>query len=396
MQFFKLEAQEGEARAGLMCLPHGDVHTPSFMPVATQGSVKSLDSEDLNSLGAEIILGNAYHLYLRPGAEVLRQMGGLNRFMAWDKPILTDSGGFQGYSLKHLRHITEDAIIFKSHLDGSLHKFTPEDCMRYQEYIGGDLVMPLDVCMPADSEEDKVRAASELTNRWALRCMDAYNRRSQVLFGIVQGGLFPDLRRKSVEFLVGLDFPGYAIGGLSVGESKDELYRMVDLTTEALPVESPRYLMGVGGPEDLLECVSRGIDMFDCVLPSRIARNGSLFVSTGRVNIRSAHFKGKDGPIDDLCDCFTCRNFSSGYVHHLFRCKELLAYRLGTIHNLRFILRLMKSARSAVIAGNFTSYKSRFLSAFASTDEHVRKEQKNRWLAARNRAMVSRDKPYLG
>ena len=385
MSIFTLEATDGDARAGLLRTPRGDVPTPAFMPVATQGSVKALDPEDLRSIGARILLANTYHLYLRPGVELIQSLGGLHSFIGWDGPILTDSGGFQGFSLAHLRTITEEAIIFKSHVDGSMHTFSPESAMEHQRRLGADIVMPLDVCLASDAPRAEVEAALERTGRWAARCVDAGTGERQALFGIVQGGLFPDLRRRSAEHLLSIGFPGYAVGGLSVGESKDEMYETLGFTTGLLPANAPRYLMGVGSPEDLVEAVARGVDMFDCVLPTRIARNGALFVPEGRVNVDTSPFKRKAGPIMEGCDCYACRTFSAGYVHHLFRAKELLAYRLATIHNLRFVLRLMEEIRSAIRAGSFDAYREEFAAQFVPPDQRTQLEQKRKWLAAQGR-----------
>ena len=382
MPFFTLTATDGHARIGTLHTPHGDVPTPAFMPVATQGSVKALDSADLRNIGANIVLANTYHLYLRPGVDIVQDLGGLHGFMQWEGATLTDSGGFQGFSLEHLRKITEDAIIFKSHIDGSEHTFSPEAAIRHQQGIGADIIMPLDICAPADSDYEAVDAAVDKTNRWLLRCVEAHTRADQRLFGIVQGGLYPELRRKSADFITGVGFPGYSIGGLSVGESKQAMYDTVELTTPMLPSDAPRYLMGVGSPEDLVECVARGIDMFDCVLPTRVARNGALFVREGRLNITAGRFKRKYAPIEEGCDCYTCRTYSAAYVHHLFRAKELLAYRLATIHNLRFILRLMEEMRSAIVAGEFSDYRHEFHSHFTPPDERVRHAQKQKWLAS--------------
>ena len=282
MTGFRLEATDGAARTGTLLTPHGDVRTPAFMPVATLGSVKGLDPEDLRRLETDIVLANAYHLYLRPGVDVVEDLGGLHSFMGWHGPLLTDSGGFQGFSLQRLREITEDGIDFRSHIDGSMHRFTPEASIEYQERLGADVIMPLDVCAPADASQHETEAALERTNRWAERCLRAHARTDQMLFGIVQGGTSPDLRQRSVEFLTSLGFPGYAIGGLSVGEPKSVMYETTGLTARMLPPDRPRYLMGVGSPEDLVECVARGTDMFDCVLPTRIARNGALFARSGR------------------------------------------------------------------------------------------------------------------
>jgi queuine tRNA-ribosyltransferase len=385
MTIFTLKSTDGNARAGVLRTPHGDVPTPAFMPVATQGSVKALAPSDLAAIGARIVLANTYHLYLRPGVEVVSKLGGLHGFMAWDGPILTDSGGFQGFSLEHLREITEDGITFKSHLDGSLHQFTPEAAIRHQEGLGADIIMPLDMCVPSDSARPIVEEAVERTSRWAVRCRQAHSRPGQILFGIVQGGLFPDLRRRSADFLLSLGFPGYAIGGLSVGESKEQMYEAVAFTTPLLPADSPRYLMGVGSPEDLVECVARGIDTFDCVLPTRIARNGALLVRTGRLNIDTAPFKTREGPLEEGCDCYTCRTFSAAYVHHLFRARELLAYRLATVHNLRHVLRLMEEMRAAILEGEFEAYRAEFHRRFVPSDQETRRIQKQKWLEAQGR-----------
>ncbi|MYC07831.1 MAG: tRNA guanosine(34) transglycosylase Tgt [Chloroflexi bacterium] len=387
MPFFTLNKTDGDARAGVLQTPHGEVPTPAFMPVATQGSVKALDSADLQNIGATIVLANTYHLYLRPGVDIVNDHGGLHGFMQWHGATLTDSGGFQGFSLEHLRKITEDAIIFKSHIDGSEHTFSPEAAVQHQQMIGADIIMPLDICAPADSDRETVSAAVDKTNRWLLRCVDAHTRSDQRIFGIVQGGLFPDLRRKSAQFITSVGFPGYSIGGLSVGESKQAMYDTVEYTAPLLPEDAPRYLMGVGSPEDLVECVARGIDMFDCVLPTRVARNGALFVREGRLNITAARFKRKYTPIEEGCDCYTCRTFSAAYVHHLFRAKELLAYRLATIHNLRFILRLMEEMRAAITSGEFAEYRREFHSRFTPPDERVRRAQKQKWLASFNRGV---------
>ena len=364
---------------------HGDVPTPLFMPVATQGAVKAVDPADLRAVGANIVLGNTYHLSLRPGIELLESMGGLHTFMRWDGPMLTDSGGFQGFSLEHLRRIDDDGILFKSHIDGSPHMFTPESTVRAQERIGADIIMPLDMCVPADAGRDAVEQALERTTRWETQCRQAHVRNDQLLFGIVQGGMFEDLRKRSAHEITSLDFPGYAIGGLSVGESKSEMYGMTKLTAALLPVEYPRYLMGVGSPEDLVESVARGIDMFDCVLPTRIARNGALFSRDGRTNIYSAPHRARDESLEPGCDCYTCLTFSAAYVHHLFKAKELLGFRLATIHNLRFILRMMEEMRGAIVAGTFDKYRQAFHARFRPPDQKVRREQRQKWLSAQGR-----------
>ncbi len=382
---FTLQAEDGNARAGVLRTAHGDIPTPFFMPVATQGSVKTVDPPDLRSVGANIVLGNTYHLFLRPGTELLERFGGLHSFMGWSGPILTDSGGFQGFSLKHLRKVDRDGILFKSHIDGSLHKFTPESTIRAEEQIGADIIMPLDMCVEANSDRDVVARASELTTRWEARCKEARARDDQILFGIVQGGLYEDLRAQSADAILSIGFQGYAIGGLSVGESKEEMYGMTGITAAMLPTDSPRYLMGVGSPEDLVESVARGIDMFDCVLPTRIARNGALFSDNGRINIYSAPHRDRDEPVEPSCDCYTCGNFSAAYIHHLFKSKELLAYRLATLHNLRFILRMMEEMREAIFAGTFQEYREEFHRRFTPPDQTVRREQRLKWLGSQGR-----------
>ena len=382
---FTVKATDGSARAGHLHTGHGDVPTPAFMPVATLGSVKALDPSDLEAIGATIVLGNAYHLYLRPGPETIERLGGLHAFMGWPHPVLTDSGGFQGFSLEHLREITEDGIMFKSHLDGSVHELTPESAVKHQERMGADIIMPLDVCPPAGASVEEVEKAVDTTGRWAVRCVEAASKPGQMLFGIVQGGLFPDLRERSAGFLTSLDLPGYAIGGVSVGESKEQLYEISAATSALLPASKPRYLMGVGSPEDLVQAVAAGIDMFDCALPTRIARNGALFTREGRANVYSAPFKDQKGPVDEDCDCYSCRTFSAAYLHHLFRAKELLAYRLASIHNLRFVLRLMEEMRAAIVDGSFQTYKRSFEKTFVPPDQTVRREQKEKWLAAQGR-----------
>lgn len=376
MRLFELENNDGDARAGRLHTPHGEVRTPAFMPVATQGSVKALDSDDVEAVGAEIVLGNTYHLYLRPGIELVREMGGLHSFMGWQRPILTDSGGFQGFSLEHLRKIDEGGITFKSHLDGSMHEFTPEGVVEHQKRLGVDIMMPLDVCLPAGADRDVTRAAVERTARWAERSLDAHGGDGPALFGIVQGGLMADLRQLSAERTVAMGFPGYSIGGLSVGETKAEMYEMAGLATGMLPVDAPRYLMGVGAPEDLVEGVARGVDMFDCALPTRIARNGALFTGEGRVHVYTARFKSMEGPIDPECDCYTCARFSAAYLHHLFKAKELLAMRLGTIHNLRFIFRLMRDMRASIVDGSFAEFRTAFHQRYVPANEERRQEQR--------------------
>ncbi|MGD8398872.1 MAG: tRNA guanosine(34) transglycosylase Tgt [Anaerolineae bacterium] len=354
---------DSHARLGRIATPHGEIQTPAFAPVGTQATVKALDPRDLHDLGAELVLANTYHLYLRPGADVVAELGGLHRFMGWDGPILTDSGGFQVFSLAENRQVTDDGAVFRSHIDGSLHTFTPEMVVEVQEQLGADIIMVLDECAePHDRSYNE--AALARTHAWAVRCKAAHTRPDQALFGIVQGGVFPDLRRESAEFLVGLDFPGYAIGGLSVGESKAEMYAMLDVTVPLLPADRPRYLMGVGAPEDLLEGIARGIDLFDCVLPTRLARNAALFTHEGRLNIRNARFARDPDPVEPGCGCYTCQQFSRAYLRHLFKAKEILAARLATIHNVHFLLQLVRDARAAIEADRFVAFKEAFLAGY--------------------------------
>jgi queuine tRNA-ribosyltransferase len=381
---FTIKSKDGLARTGLVHTNHGEFQTPAFMPVGTQAAVKSLTPDDVLLLGAEIVLSNTYHLYLRPGVDLIREFGGLHSFMSWERPILTDSGGFQGYSLSALRKVTKDGILFKSHLDGSLHNFTPENVISYQESLGSDIIMPIDVCEFLSADKQAAQESLELTNSWALRSINAQTKKSeQLLFGIVQGGMFKHLREQSVDFLTSLGFPGYAIGGLSVGESKEQLYSLTAYIVERLPQHSPRYLMGVGSPEDLVESVASGVDMFDCVLPTRIARNGAFFSLNGRKNIFNSKFKSVDAPIEENCDCYTCQTFSASYVHHLFKSKELLAYRLGSIHNLRFLVRLMEQIRDSIEIGKFQTFRKEFHERFIPPNEQIRREQKIKWEKSR-------------
>ena len=359
---------------------HGEALTPLFMPVGTQATVKSLAPADLLEIGATVVLANTYHLYLRPGAELVAALGGLHHFMAWPRGLLTDSGGFQVFSLGHMSRIDDDGVRFRSHIDGSEHYFTPERSLAVQELLGADIAMAFDECAPYPSDRPYALAAMERTHRWAERSLRAHKRAEQVLFGIVQGATYPDLRRASARFIGGLGFDGIAVGGLSVGEPKETMLAMLEETIPLLPADKPRYLMGVGTPEDLLEGVARGVDMFDCVLPTRVARNGALFTRRGRLNVRNAAFRAVDGPIEAGCDCYTCRTFSMAYVHHLFRAEELLSYRLATIHNLRFMQRLMEDVRRAILDGTFPAFKAEFLAGYATVDEQVRAEQRAKWL----------------
>ncbi len=372
------------ARAGELKTGHGIVPTPVFCPVGSQATVKTLTVEEIQDLGFKMILCNNYHLYLRPGIETVEELGGLHRFMKWDEAILTDSGGYQIFSLSPLIELSDEGAVFRSHLDGSRHFITPESATLYQEKLGADIIMVLDECAHIDADYGKVEKAMQRTHLWAKRCLDAHKLADQSLFAIVQGGVFPDLRRQSAEYLTSLDFPGYALGGLSLGEAKEVTYNIIEETVSFLPKEKPRYLMGVGAPEDIVEGVARGIDIFDCVLPTRVARNGALFTRSGRINIGNSGYKKKDEPVDVLCDCYTCQNHSAAYVHHLFDAKELLAYRLATIHNLRFMNNLMSDIRQSILNGTFASFKSDFLNNYKPTNEEVRIEQKKKWIEVRH------------
>ena len=350
---FRVLATNGAARRAELATAHGVVQTPMFMPVGTVGSVKAVAPDDLTAIGAQTILGNTYHLYLRPGDELVRDMGGLHRFMRWDGPILTDSGGFQVFSLSGIRKLSEDGVEFASHIDGSRHFFSPEKVMRIQENLGSDIMMVLDECVGYGQDRDYTERSLELTTRWAARCREAHAPDHQLLFGIVQGGFFKDLREQSLRQLLEIPFEGYAIGGLSVGESIPEMYDILAHIAPLLPVDKPRYLMGVGTPLDILEGIARGVDMFDCVLPTRNARNGTLFTSRGKVNIKRAEYRTDPAPLDPDCNCYACRTFSRAYLRHLFVSHELLSYRLNSVHNLAFFLELARQAREAIEQGRF-------------------------------------------
>jgi queuine tRNA-ribosyltransferase len=344
--------------------------------------VKTLTPEEIRDIGVTIVLGNTYHLYLRPGIGVIERLGGLHRFMGWEGPILTDSGGYQIFSLSALRRLSDEGVLFRSHIDGSEHFLTPELAVQLQEGMGADIIMALDECHPYSQDLEAVAGAMERTHRWAERCLQSHEG-GQALYAIVQGGTFIELRRQSATFLTSLGFPGYAIGGLSLGEPKEIMRNMVEETVEFLPRDKPRYLMGVGSPEDILQGIARGVDLFDSALPTRIARNGSLFTRRGRYNLRKAFFKERDEPLDPECDCYTCRRFSAAYLHHLFKCGELLAYRLATIHNLRFIIRLVQEVRASILNSTFSSYKEDFLYYYQPTDEEIRLSQKRKSLSTR-------------
>ncbi len=360
------EDNRTNARAGIIHTPHGDIPTPVFAPVGTQATVKTLSPADLHALGATLILANAYHLYMRPGADLIADFGGLHNFMRWDNPILTDSGGFQVFSLQGLRNIDDDGVTFRSHLDGSEHRFTPEKVIEIQEKIGADIIMSFDECAPPHDYAYNL-IALERTHRWAERGLKAHKRSDQALYGIVQGGVFPDLREQSAEFLASLNFPGYSIGGLSVGESKAEMHAMLEVVHPILPKNKPRYLMGVGSPEDLFECVARGVDQFDCVLPTRIARNGAVFTPQGRINLRKAQYARDHNPIDSTCTCYTCQNFSLAYLRHLIKANEILGLHLATVHNLHFLLNIMRRIRESILDGTFADYKAAFLAAWGKS-----------------------------
>ena len=372
------------ARAGVFTTPHGDISLPVFAPVGTQGTVKAVSPEELEEAGACLILGNAYHLYLRPGADVVARLGDLHGFMNWSHPILTDSGGFQVFSLKGLRKIDDDGVTFRSHLDGSEHRFTPESVIAIEEKLGADIIMAFDECARPDDRAYSEQAM-ERTHRWAKRCREAQTRADQALFGIVQGGVYPELRRESARFLTGLDLPGYAVGGLSVGESKEQMHSVLDDVVPLLPEDRPRYLMGVGSPEDLFEGVSRGIDMFDCVLPTRLARNAGLFTRHGRINLRKAQYAEDPGPIEEGCDCYTCQHYSMAYVRHLLKAKEIFGLRLASIHNLRFILRLMEDIRRSILDGTFAALKDAFLSTYRVIPHELREAERTRFRSRKNR-----------
>jgi len=378
---FQIQRTDGGARRSTFHTPHGPVEMPAFAPVGTAANVKTLEPRDLTEQGTSILLANTYHLYLRPGHERIERLGGLHRFMGWDGPILTDSGGYQVFSLAHRRQLDADGVTFRSHIDGSAHRFTPERVIEIEERLGADIIMVLDEC--ADPHDpDYLAQALSRTHAWAERCRAAHTRPDQALFGIVQGGIYPELRTESAQILTGLDFPGYAIGGLAVGETKEQMYATLDATCPHLPADKPRYLMGVGAPEDIVESVWRGVDLFDCVLPTRIARNGALLTPDGRFNIRNARFAEDSRPIQEACACYTCRTFSRAYLRHLIISREISGLRLATIHNLHFMQQLMEQIRDAIAQGTFASFRTRFLQAYQITDQRVRHEQRQRRVEA--------------
>jgi queuine tRNA-ribosyltransferase len=389
-----------KARVGRLHTPHGTIDTPVFAPVGTQGSVKTLLSQDLEKLGTQLILGNTYHLYLRPGVDVIRKAGGLHKFMSWNGAILTDSGGYQVFSMEQLRRISEEGVEFRSHIDGSLHFLSPEKATEIQLSLGSDIVMCFDECPPYPCTEEHARKALEITTRWAKRCKVAFEKeqnlllppkvgegwdegkgraltpalsqleagRGGLLYGITQGAIYPALRKESTQQLLDLDFPGYALGGLSLGEPPAATLEMVALSTEFLPEDKPRYLMGVGTPEDLWEAVGMGIDQFDCVLPTRNGRNGQLFTSVGKLNIKNAPYREDQAPPDPACDCDCCSRYSRSYLHHLFRAGELSALRLASLHNVAFLIKLMRKIRQSISAGTFAAEKRKFIEAYRQGD----------------------------
>lgn len=363
---YLLEAVDGAARAGVFHTPHGSLRTPVFAPVGTQATVKAVTPRQLNELGATLILANTYHLYLRPGDDLVRDVGGLHTFMAWDDPILTDSGGFQVWSLSKINEIDDGGVTFYSHIDGSQHRITPERAVAIQQNLGADIIMCFDECA-ASVDYEYNRMALNRTHHWAERCLNAWtNTQNQALFGIVQGGIFEDLRQESARMLTEMNFPGYAVGGLSVGESKIDMYRTLEVTLPLLPTEKPRYLMGVGTIEDLINSVARGVDIFDCVLPTRIARHGAALSHKGRINIRNEANARANLPLEEGCDCYTCQHFSRAYLRHLDRSKEMLASTLLSIHNLRVLIRLTEAMRMAILEGCFAAFAAERLMALQS------------------------------
>jgi queuine tRNA-ribosyltransferase len=368
---FTLEAAHGAARAAVFTTPHGAVRTPAFMAVGTLATVKALDPDDLRAMDAQMILANAYHLHLRPGDDLVRQLGGLHRFMSWDRPILTDSGGFQVFSLASLRTVDEDGVEFRSHLDGSRRRFTPESVMEIERNLGADVVMQFDHVIPGQSDASAARDASERSVRWLARCRSAFNAlahdRPQALFPVVQGGIHAGLRREAADAIQAIDdWKGFGIGGLSVGEDKPDMYAMLDVLNERLRADRPRYLMGVGFPEDLVEGVRRGVDLFDCVAPTRMGRNGAAFTGDGRLNIKRAEYRADERPLDEECGCSACRRFSRAYLRHLFLADEMLGLRLLSLHNVHFLVALMRQARDAISGGTFDGWSRQWLDRYHS------------------------------
>ncbi len=369
------------ARAGVIRTPHGEIPTPVFAPVGTQATVKSVSPRELSELGATLILANTYHLYLRPGPEVVASLGGIHRFMGWEGPIMTDSGGFQVFSLEHLRRVDSEGVTFRSHLDGSEQHLTPERVIEIQEQLGADLILCLDICTPYPSSREESEADLRRTHHWAERCLKAHTRSDQALFGILQGGTYATLREESACFFADLDFPGYSIGGVSGGEPKEMMHQMLEVMVPLLPQDKPRHLLGVGSPEDVFECTALGIDIFDCALPTRIARNGSFFTRQGRINIRNSRYADDPAPIEEGCDCYACQNFSRAYLRHLVMAKEILGVHLATIHNLHFMFNLMREIREAISRGDFMALKEEFLASYEVVEYEARMRNRERWLA---------------
>jgi queuine tRNA-ribosyltransferase len=371
-EYIKTCKQSG-ARLGRVHTPHGTFDTPTFMPVGTQATVKTMSPEELKQMDAQIILSNTYHLFLRPGHDIVKEAGGLHKFMNWDRPILTDSGGFQVFSLSEMRKINEEGVEFRSHLNGDKLFLSPEKAMEIQNALGPDIMMAFDECPPFPAEYDYVKKSLERTTRWAERCLKSHARpKDQGLFAIIQGGMFEDLRIQSVKELTSMDFPGYAIGGLSVGEPKHMMYEMLESTTPLMPANKPRYLMGVGSPDALLEGSIRGIDMFDCVLPTRIARNGTTMTSAGRLVIKNAKYARDFGPLDPKCSCYTCTHYSRAYIRHLIKADETFGIRLTTYHNLHFLLELMRQVRQAIQGDRLLDFRDQFFEEYGLNDEHSR------------------------
>ncbi len=366
MFHFELLKQDSNslARVGRITTGNGVIDTPVFMPVGTQATVKTLTPEELYEMGVQIILSNTYHLYLRPGEELIARAGGLHRFMNWKRNVLTDSGGFQVFSLAKLRRISDEGVYFNSHIDGSVHFLSPEKVMQIEQQLGADIAMCFDECAPYPCSYEEALQAVARTSLWAARCQENHYRTDQTLFAIVQGNIFPDLRQRSAEELLKMDFPAYAIGGLSVGEPKEDMYRILDLMHGLLPADKPRYLMGVGTPEDLLEGVKRGVDMFDCVLPTRLARHGTAYTAEGKITVRNASYAEDFSPIDNSCDCYVCRNYSRAYLRHLIKAEEILAHRLLSYHNVYFLVKLMENIRSAINLGVFSTFYHDFLNTY--------------------------------
>ncbi len=377
---------QSKARAGRILTPHGEVPTPVFLPVGSKGPVKTLTPEEVREIGLSMVLANAYWLYLQPGMEVIQNMGGIHRFTSWEGPILTDSGGYQIFSLSRLSRVNDEGVVFRSPIDGSKHLFTPEFSVEFQEELGADIIVALDEC-PASFAPDEVRRAVDRTSQWAKRCCEIHKRGE--IYGIMQGGLSLELREMSALKLRELPFDGYAIGGLCLGETREEMLSVVERAANFLPSERPRHLMGVGSPEDIVKGVSLGIDIFDSALPTRVARNGSLFTMKGRRNIKNSCFRFCNQPIDPGCDCYTCCHFSAAFLHHLFKCRETLGLRLATIHNLRFIARLTEKIRTSILDDSFSSFKEEFLSSYHPTDEAIRLSQRRRWLSQAGAKMLN-------